>query len=145
MSKMRYVKRFGHMNILTLICYSMATLFPTPPHPHPPKISALDFLHITDKGQVESRPKVVKEKITTIHQWTDAFLIFACIYLNKYLVKMQEINQNCSHETLHYMSIIRKATACSFFLPWRTYDEQFRPRQASNVQSHGPISILTFG
>ena len=28
-------------------------------------------LHITDKGKYESRPKVVKEKITTINQWTD--------------------------------------------------------------------------
>ena len=47
-------------------------------------------LHITVKGQVESRPKIVKEKITTIDQWTDAFLIFASIYLKNYSGKMQE-------------------------------------------------------
>ena len=74
-------------------------------------------LHITDKGQVESRPKLVKEKITTIDQWTDAFLIFASIYLKKYPGKMQEI--------LHYMSIIREAATRSFSLSWQTYDEQF--------------------
>ena len=89
-------------------------------------------LHITDKGQVESRPKLVKEKITTIDQWTDAFLIFASIYLKKYPGKMQEI--------LHYMSIIREAATRSFSLSWRTYDEQFRIRQASNVQSWAKLN-----
>ena len=89
-------------------------------------------LHITDKGQVESRPKVVKEKITTIDQWTDAFLIFASIYLKKYPGKMQEI--------LHYMSIIREAATHSFSLSWRTYDEHFCIRQASNVQSWAKLN-----
>ena len=84
-------------------------------------------LHITDKGEVESRPKVVKEKIKTIDQWTHAFLFF-CIYLHqKYSGKMKEI--------LQYMSIVREAAARSFCLLWRTYDDLFRIRQAFNVHS----------
>ena len=47
-------------------------------------------LHITDKGQVESRPKVFKEKIKTIDQWTHAFLFFASIYIKNTLVKLRK-------------------------------------------------------
>ena len=47
---------------------------------------------------MESRPKVVKEKFASIEKWTDAFLIFASIYLRKYPGKLQEI--------LQYMNII---------------------------------------
>ena len=38
------------------------------------------------------------------------------------------------------MSIIREAASKSSSLSWRTYDEQFRLRQAANVQSRGAIN-----
>ena len=34
------------------------------------------ILHIKDKGQLESRPRITKDKVPTIDKWTDAFLIF---------------------------------------------------------------------
>ena len=77
-------------------------------------------LHMTNKGQVESWPKVVKDKVVSIEKWTEALLIFSPIYLKRYPSKLQEI--------LHYMimNIIREAATCSYSFSWRTYDEQFR-------------------
>ena len=88
-------------------------------------------LHMTEKGHVESRPKVVKDKVASIEKWTDAILIFASIYLKKYPSKLQEI--------LQYMNIIREAASRSYSFSWRTYDEQFRARQESHVQSWARI------
>ena len=34
------------------------------------------LLHITDKGQLETRPKVTREKISNIEKWTDAFFVY---------------------------------------------------------------------
>ena len=89
------------------------------------------ILHITDKGQLESRPRITKDKVPTIDKWTDAFLIFSSIYLKKYPNKTQEL--------LQYMSIIREAANRSS-LSWRIYDEQFRLRQATNVQPWGRLN-----
>ena len=89
------------------------------------------ILHITDKGQLESRPRITKDKVPTIDKWTDAFLIFSSIYLKKYPNKTQEL--------LQYMSIIREAANRSS-LSWRTYDEQFHLRQATNVQPWGRLN-----
>ena len=89
------------------------------------------ILHITDKGQLESRPRINKDKVPTIDKWTDAFLIFSSIYLKKYPNKTQEL--------LQYMSIIHEAANRSS-LSWRTYDEQFRLRQATNVQPWGRLN-----
>ena len=88
-------------------------------------------LHLTDKGQMETRPKVIKDKVMSIEKWTDAFLIFLSIYLKQHPNKVQEI--------LQYMNIIREAASRSHSLAWRSYDEQFRVRQASNVQSWAKI------
>ena len=89
------------------------------------------ILHIKDKGQLESRPRIIKDKVLTIDKCTDAFLIFSSIYLKKYPNKAQEL--------LQYMSIIRASATCSS-LSWRTYDEQFRLRQAINVQPWGRLN-----
>lgn len=91
------------------------------------------ILHITDKGQLETRPRNIKDKVNSIEKWTDAFLIFASIYLKRYPNKLQEI--------LQYLSIIREAASRSSpALSWRTYDEQFRLRQASCVQPWGKLN-----
>ena len=76
-------------------------------------------LHMIDKGLVESRPKAVKDKVVSIEKWTDAFLIFASIYLKRYPRKLQEI--------LQFMKIILEAVTRSYSFSWKTYDE----RQAS--------------
>lgn len=58
-------------------------------------------VHISDKGLIETRPKITKEKVSDIEKWTDAFLIFSSIYLKQHPSKAQEL--------LQYMSIIREA------------------------------------
>lgn len=90
------------------------------------------LLHITDRGQIETRPKTVKEKVASIEKWTDAFLIFTSIYLKKYPDKTQDL--------LQYMNIIREAASRSPPLSWRTYDEQFRLRQSTNPQPWGKLN-----
>ena len=81
---------------------------------------------INERGQMESRPKAPTEKITSSEKWTDAFVIFMSIYLVKYPDKVQEL--------LQYMVIIREAASRSKSFAWRSYDEQFRIRQAANLQ-----------
>ena len=91
------------------------------------------LIHITESGNIETRPKITKEKVTNIEKWTDAFLIFSSIYLEKFPNKTQEL--------LQYMSIIREAASrTNTGLAWRLYDEQFRLRQAIQVQSWDHIN-----
>ena len=79
------------------------------------------LLHVID-GKIEARPKQTKEKINSIEQWTEAFLIFMSIYLSRYPDKTQEL--------LKYITAIRDAAAKFPNYAWRQYDEQFRVRQA---------------
>ena len=58
-------------------------------------------LHNNEKGGIESRPKVTKQAIRNIDEWTYAFIVFASIYLQKYHDKSIDI--------LKHMSIIREA------------------------------------
>lgn len=90
------------------------------------------LVHVTNKGFLESRPEIVKDKVPSIEKWTDAFLIFSSIYLKKFPDKTQEL--------LQYMCIIREAASRSNSFAWRSYDEQFRIRQASNLQSWGKLN-----
>ena len=43
------------------------------------------FLRLSADGHIESRPKECKDKIKSIDNWTDDFLIYASIYLRTYL------------------------------------------------------------
>lgn len=82
-------------------------------------------LHISSEGKVEAKPRQSKEVVPNIERWTDAFLIFASIYVIRYPTKVQEI--------LKYMSIIRDAASKFSPTSWRSYDEQFRMRQENQV------------
>lgn len=89
------------------------------------------LLHVVD-GKVEARPKQTKEKINSIEQWTEAFLIFMSIYVARYPDKIQEL--------LRYITTIRDAAAKFSNYSWRQYDEQFRVRQALKVENWGRIN-----
>lgn len=81
-------------------------------------------LKLNSEGRIEMKSKVCKEKIQSIEKWTDAFLIYASVFLTAH--------QDKANELLHYMFLIRQAAAKqrgSFC--WRDYDEQFRIRQAN--------------
>ncbi|KAJ8320014.1 hypothetical protein KUTeg_001601 [Tegillarca granosa] len=83
-------------------------------------------LVINDSGLIESRPKVMKEKISNIDKWTDAFILFMHVYLQRYPNRALELTQ--------YIAIIRDAAKRTGGLGWRDYDEQFRLRQAINYR-----------
>ncbi|KAJ8316736.1 hypothetical protein KUTeg_005682 [Tegillarca granosa] len=89
-------------------------------------------LVLNEYGCLESRPKVLKDKIPSIEKWTDAFLLFTNIYLRRYPERAVELTQ--------YMSVIRDAAARSPGFGWRAYDEQFRLRQAIQYQSWATLN-----
>ncbi|XP_055998401.1 uncharacterized protein LOC130047427 [Ostrea edulis] len=70
-------------------------------------------------GQLVIQPKNPPKRITAIHTWTDAFLIFASIYLTRNPVDLQGI--------LKYMHIVRLAANRSVS-GWIEYDRQIRLR-----------------
>ncbi|XP_048259891.1 uncharacterized protein LOC124131726 [Haliotis rufescens] len=71
-------------------------------------------------------------RINTIKEWTDAFLIFVSIYLEKFGDKTQHM--------LKYMNIVRMAATRMKGYGWRSYDQQFRLRHAHNP--HEPWSVI---
>ena len=73
-------------------------------------------------GEIEACRRDCKEKIFDIEKWTNAFLIYASVYLSNHADK--------SYELIHYMYNIREAAARQGSYCWREYDEQFRLRQA---------------
>ena len=86
-----------------------------------------NLLRINELGQPETKPKSVTDKIGSVDKWTDAFLIFASVYLVEYPTRIQEI--------FKYKSVICKASTRSPWFQCRAYDEQFCLRQALHVQS----------
>lgn len=87
-------------------------------------------LVLSESGELQTRPKPTKA-IYNISQWTDAFIIFAAIYLKRHQDEVTDI--------FHYMATIREASSRSSSLAWRTYDEQFRMRRE---YTHLPWSRL---
>ena len=85
---------------------------------------------ISKDGQLTLAPPAIK-KIVTIEEWTDAFLIFASIYLKVHPAESTNI--------LKYMSVIRGAAKRHLGLGWQSYDIQFRLRVAANP------SAVSFG
>ena len=78
-------------------------------------------LNMNNKGQLlweDGRPK---RRITSIHMWTNAFLIFSAVFLEAHPHRTQEL--------LKYMSLVRTAASRYQGFGWRDYDKHFRMRQ----------------
>lgn len=60
-------------------------------------------LRLSSIGVIEARPRECKDKVNHIERWTDAFLIFASVYLASH--------PNKTYELLHYMWTIRECAA----------------------------------
>jgi hypothetical protein len=88
-------------------------------------------LHLSADGRIETRPKE-KEVISSIDKWTDAFIIYLSIYLRIHVSETAEL--------LQYMFNIREAASKQGGSAWKSYDEQFRLRQANNKTSWGHIN-----
>jgi hypothetical protein len=83
-------------------------------------------------GQIETAQKECKESIFDIEKWTNAFIIYMSVYLSAHADKM--------YEMLHYMFNIRECALRQGGVAWRTYDEQFRLRQAISPASWSKIN-----
>lgn len=71
----------------------------------------------------------------SVHQWTDAFLIFTCIYLEKFLLEALYL--------LKYLSFVREMRKLHGESAWRNYDESFRHlKENSNLPWQKPVEEL---
>ena len=77
-------------------------------------------------GELVIKPKGSEKKIYTIEIWSDAFLVLISVYIKKHADAMQGL--------LKYMSIVRLAASRHMGMGWKTYDEQFRMKQARNPE-----------
>lgn len=79
------------------------------------------ILELNSSGQLVMRAAKSQQKITSIHSWTSAFLVYTAIYLSAHPARTQEL--------LKYAQIIRTAAARFQGYGWRQYDVQFRLRK----------------
>lgn len=89
-------------------------------------------LKLSADGSIEMKSKICKDKVPSIEKWTDAFLVYASIYMSAH--------PNKSIELFHYMYLIREAAARQKGFAWRSYDEQFRIRQGTFPASWSAIN-----
>lgn len=93
-----------------------------------PTKSQSSTLTLDAQGQLVTQPKPTS-KISNVKNWTDAFLIYASIYLEAHPSRMQQL--------LKYMHDIRLGAEKA--VGWVTYDEQYRLRKAINPSSNWGI------
>ncbi|KAK3107318.1 hypothetical protein FSP39_011751 [Pinctada imbricata] len=95
-----------------------------------------DPISVTIESHVINFKQGTKSKSQlSIYQWTDAFHIFTCIYLEKY--------PNEAANLLKYCSIVRDVHKCADDQAWRSYDESFRRlRQTSKLPWQKPVEEL---
>lgn len=93
-------------------------------------------LAITVKaGKIEVNQASNNKTPLSINQWTDAFLIFASIYLQKFP------NDACN--ILKYAFTVREISRLHVDQAWRNYDESFRRiRESSVIPWERPIAEL---
>ena len=82
-------------------------------------------------GSLLLRPQNKIPQIEEIEKWTSAFMIYASILLERHPTRAREL--------LKYMDIIRSITRFGGF-NWRSYDVQFRLRQAR--QPHRSWAVI---
>ena len=81
-------------------------------------------LELSQNGEIVLKASTPGRVISTIESWTDAFLIYASIFLS--------VHPHRSVELLKYASNIRLASGRHQGPGWRQYDQQFRLRVAAD-------------
>ena len=85
---------------------------------------AAQGLNISSSGQLILKPVQPAKSINTISDWSDAFLVYASIFLAAHPHRIQEL--------LKYMNTIRTAARRHAGMGWKAYDQQFRLRFAAD-------------
>lgn len=96
----------------------LSSLLPSNPRNYETGIGTLS---LSPSGVVTCMPPK-QNHISSIEQWTDAFIVFISIFCIRHPVKVPEL--------LKYMSIVRDAAKKFPGGGWIEYDQQFRRRQA---------------
>ena len=78
--------------------------------------------HESPAWQIRPHNAAHNVRITSIEQWTSAFLVFSSIYLMRHADRARQL--------LKYADTIRSAAFRRVGFGWRDYDVQFRLRQA---------------
>ena len=85
-----------------------------------PQGDQLGFTMVQAGHQLVLKPVATRNKITNIEAWTNAFLVYASVYL--------QAHGNQAQALLKYCSLIRSASNRYTGYGWRDYDIQFRSR-----------------
>lgn len=95
-----------------------------------------DPLSVTIRaGKIDVEHNQKQKTHISIYQWTDAFLTFACIYLQK--------NPNDACHLLKYCHSLREMSRMHVDEAWRSYDETFRKlRESSTLPWKQPVNEL---
>ena len=100
----------------------LGSLIQPPPRTAPPSMS---FALVQDEDKVILGQQPIKlPTINTIEKWTSFFLIYMSVYL--------EVHTTRAIKMLKYIDTVRSAARQFGGYGWRTYDEQFRLKQALN-------------
>lgn len=79
---------------------------------------------IDNQLSIKPATSKIKQPINSIDMWTDAFINFILIYIQKHQTKAPEL--------LKYMSVIRGAASNNPISKWLAYDMQFRLRMGKD-------------
>ena len=79
------------------------------------------------EGELTVQTENNRNKISSIEQWTSAFIIFISVYCMAHPSRCQEL--------LKYMSDVRLGAKRNNGLGWKFYDEQYRLRKQANPAS----------
>lgn len=82
------------------------------------------------QDQLVIKPKKQQVTITTIEQWSSAFIVYMYVYC--------KVHSSRCLELLKYMQMIRLGASRSI-MGWKSYDEKFRLRKARNPPSSWAI------
>ena len=81
-------------------------------------------LSVNQGGQIIWKSNKPKRLITSIHAWTNAFLVYSSVFLEAHPQRTQEL--------LKYCHIVRMAASRYPGFGWRIYDQNFRLRQQAH-------------
>ena len=86
-------------------------------------------------GKIDVAQSVKRKQPLTINQWTDAFLVYASIYIEKH--------RDEAGNLMKYAHMIRELSRLYVDQAWRTYDESFRKlRESSLLPWQKPVHEL---
>ena len=92
---------------------------------------------IDNQLSVKPATSKIKQPINSIEMWSDAFINFILVYIQKHIAKASDL--------LKYMAVIRGAAVNNPISKWLVYDMQFRLRTSKDTNRSGHKSMVVCG